>query len=1248
MSNWRVRIAQAIVAISLVTAGGAALANSAQVYYKPAATWTNVDIHYGVNGTWTVSPGVAMTVACAGWVTKTIDLGTATTWQATFNNTAGAWDNNAGKNYTLGTGIVTVNAGVIGTANPCDFVPPIAPPALRASNITASSVLLSWDPSTDNVGIGGYDVYRNNVKVGSTTGTSYTDSGLASSTGYTYKVIARDTSGNVSAFSPTIFVITLAGNAAQVYYKPASGWAVVDIHYSVSGVWTVAPGVPMSAACTGWFTKTIDLGNQTSLVVTFNNGSGTWDSNGGKNYTLAAGTSSVNAGVVAATNPCGIAENQPPTVPVGLTSTTITSSSIGLSWTASTDNVGVTGYDIYRNNAKVGTSTTTTYTDTGLTPSTAYSYTVDAFDAAANVSAKSSPPLTVTTLPAPVNNATVYYYTGTKAWPSVNIHYGINGTWTTSPGVAMNETACTNWVKKTVALGSATSMKADFNNGSTWDNNGGLDYTLAAGVTTVKDGAVTSNAVVPCVIDTTAPTPPTGLAGIATNTRIALTWTASTDNVGVTSYSITRTGGTQGTVTLIASTNSYTDSGLDAQTSYTYSVKALDAAGNTSTASTSTTVKTGDAAVIAAGSPLGGDPREDAIYFVMTARFYDGDTSNNVGGIAHISSGNAANNDPMFRGDFKGLMQKLDYIKALGFSAIWITPVVLNRNDYDFHGYHGWDFYVVDPRLESAGASYQDLINAAHAKGIKIIQDVVYNHSTRWGAKGLWTGKFFGVQDAQWGSYYDTLNPSFTYNGLTPEPNSHKTYYNGDLWASTQPTGNTCKNWGLVTGTNPSGQKIYGCQWPDPTSAQFPPQFFHQCWLGNWEDETAKSCWIAGDLADFNTENTQVQNYLINAYNKYIEMGVDGFRIDTAIHIHRVMWNRHFLPAAHQHAVDVFGSKGQNFFTFGEVAAFVNDKWNHNSPNHSMQFYTWKERTTYSADDAQAVHDQYNFEQAQGVANQPTSSNAFLNGNLYHTPDHSQASGMAVIDMRMHMNFGDAHNAFANGKDTDDSNNDATYNVVYVESHDYGPSKSSTAYAGGTAAWAENMSLMWTFRGIPTLYQGSEIEFQAGKTIDCGPTCPLATTRRAYYGAHLEGSVTASDFGVVQSASGEVANTLNNPLVKHVQRLNQIRRKIPALQKGQYSTADISGNDLAYKRRFTDATTGVDSFVLVTVSNGATFSNIPNGTYTDAVTGDVKVVSNGVLSASASGQGNARIYVLSLPGNPAPGKIGVDGPFLKP
>lgn len=848
--------------------------------------------------------------------------------------------------------------------------------------------------------------------------------------------------------------------------------------------------------------------------------------------------------------------------------------------------------------------------------------------------------------PAPAHRATVYYSTRALGWTTANIHYQpAGGAWTAVPGVGM-QAACPGWWKKEVDLGAATSMKAALNNGNgVWDNNRGADYALPAGVTTVENTTVTRDAGDPCageVPDTLAPTVPAGLAASADGVSVVLTWEPSTDDKGVTSYQVTRTGGTKGTLVTDVGSTVFSDADLEESTTYTYTVRAVDAAGNVSAASAAAQATTGvKPSTPPAGAPLGTDPRKDPIYFVLTARFNDGDASNNRGGSQHAKSGNAANDDPMFRGDFKGLVNKLDYVKALGFSAVWITPVVLNRSDYDYHGYHGWDFYRVDPRLESAGASYQDLIDAAHAKGMKIYQDVVYNHSSRWGAKGLFVPTVYGVRDTDWAWYYDEKQPGFEYDGLTVDPKSGKSYYNGDLWSTAEPAGNTCVDWGKATQwTSPEGYRIHNCQWPSPTSGMFPKAMYHNCWIGNWEGEDSRSCWLHEDLADFNTENAQVQNHLIGAYDKYIDMGVDGFRVDTAVHIARTTWNRRFLPAIQERVARRHGAEAaKNFFVFGEVASFVNDKWNRGSVNHSAQFFTWKERKEYSADDEKAALEMYAYEQQAGPSGQPTSANAFLQGNSYHAPDHSAASGMNVIDMRMHMNFGDAQNAFHNGKDSDDSYQDATYNVVYVDSHDYGPNKSAERYAGGTDAWAENMSLMWTFRGIPTLYYGSEIEFQAGKKIDCGPTCPLATTGRAYFGDHLAGDVRASEFSKADSASGAVATTLRQPLVQHVQRLNQIRRAIPALQMGQYSTEGISGG-MAFKRRYTSGTT--DSFALVTVTHGATFTGVPDGTYTDAVTGDTQVVTAGRLTVAAPGKGNLRVYVLN-----GPGRIGAAGPYLK-
>ncbi|MDF2805328.1 MAG: alpha-amylase [Cellulosimicrobium sp.] len=989
----------------------------------------------------------------------------------------------------------------------------------------------------------------------------------------------------VAAPSTTTTATTTATATTTVYYPDRPGWTVTNIHYGVDGAaWTSVPGVPMTDACAGWLTAEIGLGAASGAQLTFNDGAGTWDNNRGANYRAGAGTVVVRDGVLTTgTSPCGT----DPTDPTGPTDPT-------------------------------------------------------------------------------EPTATIYYAT---SWAAPKIHYQVgSGAWTSVPGTPMTA-ACAGWFAHTIDLGQASGGQVVFNDGAgRWDNDGGGNYRYAAGPQTVSGGVLAPIAGSPCgpdvpeEPDTQAPSVPSRLVATADGVRVTVSWDAATDDTGVTGYTLTRTGGA-GTVTRDVTTASATDVGLLERTAYTYTVTAVDAAGNRSAASAPVAVTTGSKPVVepgTTGEPLGGDPREDAIYFVMTARFNDGVSENNRGGSQHVKSGNAANDDPMFRGDFQGLVDKLDYVKGLGFSAIWITPVVLNRSDYDFHGYHGWDFFRVDPRLETPGASYQELIDAAHAKGIKIYQDVVYNHSSRWGAKGLFVPTVWGARDGQWDWMYSAKEEGREYDPLEENDGNDPTLtaaqnalakgrtYNGDLWSTTAPAGSTCTGFGTPTQhKSPEGFPIYGCQWPSPTSGMFPKSAYHQCWIGNWEGKDAQDCWLHDDLADLNTENAEVQQYLIDAYNRYIDMGVDGFRVDTAVHVPRVMWNRHFLPAIQEHAVATHGEKGKDFYVFGEVAAFVNDKWNRGSVNHSAQFYTWKERKEYSLDDVVAAAEQFQYENLLGTGNQPTSDNAFLggaDGNTYHAPDHSTFSGMNVIDMRMHMNFGDAGNAYHNGKDSDDSYNDATYNVVYVDSHDYGPNKSTVRYAGGTDAWAENMSLMWTFRGIPTLYYGSEIEFQAGKPIDCGPTCPLATTGRAYYGDHLAGDVVASDFGVVESASGAVAQTLQKPLVQHVQRLNQIRRAVPALQKGQYSTVGVQGN-MAYKRRFTEG--AVDSFVLVTVTDAATFSRVPNGTYVDAVTGDRKVVTTGTLTVPAPGKGNLRAYVLDLPGNPAPGKVGQAGPYLK-
>ncbi len=392
-------VSPASAARSVTTAAG----NVARVYYRLGAGWTGANMHYAANGgTWTAVPGAPMQSACAGWGVLSVNLGGATGLLAAFNNGAGAWDSNGGKNYPLGTGMSDVqNGGVSTGVNPCivDTVAPSVPAALAGRAVDANTVILTWNASTDNVGVSGYYVYRNGALIATVAnGTGYTDNTAAPSTLYSYTVKAFDAAANASGPSAAASVTMPAGgNTATVYYKNSANWGTVNIHFApAGGNWTAVPGVPMTSACSGWKSKSIALGAASGLQAVFNNGAGTWDNRGGANYALGTGLSAISSGAVTLADPCGGVDGTPPSTPTTLISSNVGVSSASLAWTPSTDNVGVTGYRVLRNNVQVGTTATASYTDSGLAPATSYSYAVRAIDAMGNLSAASSA-LTVTT-----------------------------------------------------------------------------------------------------------------------------------------------------------------------------------------------------------------------------------------------------------------------------------------------------------------------------------------------------------------------------------------------------------------------------------------------------------------------------------------------------------------------------------------------------------------------------------------------------------------------------------------------------------------------------------------------------------------------------------------------------------------------------------------------------------------------------------------------------------------------------------
>lgn len=665
--------------------------------------------------------------------------------------------------------------------------------------------------------------------------------------------------------------------------------------------------------------------------------------------------------------------------------------------------------------------------------------------------------------------------------------------------------------------------------------------------------------------------------------------------------------------------------------------------------------------------PIGSvDMREETIYFVMTTRFYDGDTGNDVHCWDDGTAGNG-DDDPAWRGDFKGLGEKLDYIKALGFSAIWVTPVVTNGSGYDYHGYHAMDLSTVDARYESSDYTYEDLIHDAHQKGMKIIQDVVLQHTGNFG-EAHFCDLFTKDTTKDLGNLQESLIPTQylldTYGLKSPEE-----YWAQKPGVQYQQRLNLMKNVtysgdnGNSTGPQPAA-KDFSMDKISQSDTYNPNNYYHTGYFQspNYDDWTTKFSQIAGDCVDLNTENPAVAEYVVDSYSKYMDMGVDGFRVDTVRHIPRVSLNIMF----NDQLMDAAKAAGKpNFYMFGEICTRYTSVWYRGHAEESTPYYTWKESNSKWADSwnwgtsASDINDNMNLVLQHYLeednyngdmdSTQPKSDNAYLDGITYHGSDRSMASGMDAIDFQMHRMFGSAKNAYNFAINNDQYYNDATYSVMYVDSHDYAPEQpdETTRFTGGTQTWAENMDLMFTFRGIPCVYYGSEVEFKKGELIDKGTLISLENSGRAYFGDYLEGTVNATDFSEY-TASGTVADTLASPLSKHLSKVNAIRRAIPALQKGQYTASStyVTGGDMSYVRRYTDDNT--DSLALVSISSGATFKNIPNGKYVDAVTGDVKYVTDGTLTVPELAKANMRVYVCCASGfTGIDGQIGGDSAYAK-
>jgi len=600
-----------------------------------------------------------------------------------------------------------------------------------------------------------------------------------------------------------------------------------------------------------------------------------------------------------------------------------------------------------------------------------------------------------------------------------------------------------------------------------------------------------------------------------------------------------------------------------------------------------------------------GDFREETIYFLITTRFNDGDPSNNFfcrDRIKFNERGEAV--DPHWRGDFKGLIERLDYIKDLGFSAIWITPPVENRSGLDYHGYHAYDWTRIDPRLESPDATYQDLIDEAHARGIKIIQDVVINHSCQYGIRGqVWIDhlpiKYYVPQGSEQGRvdhgpYQGNLG-NYAWPGRDdvdgPEvPDWYSERHDRDsdgIEPLVDPkTGETVPK----PGYNPG--RFFGIDAQD-----LDPTWYHQDGFimgGDWE-----SAWplqqkhIAGDCIDLNTEHPVVKDYLIGSINRFLDMGVDSLRIDTVKHLERGNLLEYVNAwKAHKPGLFVFGENLVKGYGWGDMGG------GDNGPSPIRPW--WYTRL----------------------------------GDDPRDPNSGGDSGFSVLDFGLFSTFRDTLSRGTFGGtgqilSMDWIYGDPTTLVTFLQNHDVGPDNDfKYRFKGDDWMAAVAYNLIWTARGIPCLYYGEEIAFMKGAPQDVAEERDtLDQTGRAYFGDHL--------------TDARIAETQGHPLYQHIRRLNMIRRAVPALQKAAMSHVGEWGSGMSFVR---DCNNG-ESYAVIGLAIGSdqtvNVGGVRDGVYRDAVSGGEMHVGGGNISFHVRAN-SAGVWVLN-----GPGKIGNDGPWLR-
>lgn len=431
----------------------------------------------------------------------------------------------------------------------------------------------------------------------------------------------------------------------------------------------------------------------------------------------------------------------------------------------------------------------------------------------------------------------------------------------------------------------------------------------------------------------------------------------------------------------------------------------------------------------------------EAVYFVVTDRFVNGDTGNDhrdQGGehpsfdIALPECDGVQANIGYLGGDFRGLLDNADYIAEMGFSSVWITPIIDNpdqaftggdpitctsfltdRGKSGYHGYWGVNFHQVDEHLPSPGLEFSDLTRELRGRGLKTVLDIVANH----GSPG-WT---MPVRQPGFGQIFDAGGRLLAdHQNLPPER------------------------------LDPDNNPLH--------------RFF------NTEPDLAQ-------LSDFDPDRPEVMDYLVGAYLHWIEQGADAFRIDTVRHQPAHFWHRFIERIRAEHP---------DFFFFGEAFDYEVD---------NIAPYTWPE--------------------AGGMSLLDFPLKAAMT-KVFEDP----SSDFATLLPALHLDGGPWQNPYEL--------------AIFYDNHDMARLNASDHGFIDAHNW------LFTARGFPVVYYGSEVGFMRGRAEHAG--------NRNYFG------------------QARIDAALGHPIRERLARIARVRAQSPALQRGLQLKVEFAGHRAAFYR----------------------------------------------------------------------------------